>query len=304
MALLNLDGLTTFTTNMKTWVKTLRNKEFVTCTTSADTAEKTVDVANYTLSTGSTIKIKFNNANIANNPTLNVGNTGAKSIYYQGKSINKDYLDAGVVYQFVYNGSQWEIIGGIGSSDAVEITQAEYDKLSEEEKQLDRFYVITDASSLGDASDVAYKNTESKLKSTNVQGAVDELNSKLSHVGMIIHSTTLDTEDKVKAIYGGTSWSKIEGKFLLGQSSTYVINSTGGEATHILTVNEMPKHSHRQSIDSSYNAAGLGASGHYAQNNNNSNRSVSGMTSGETGGNAAHNNMPPYKAVYIWERTA
>ena len=25
---------------------------------------------------------------------------------------------------------------------------------------------------------------------------------------------------------------------------------------------------------------------------------------GSTGGGAAHNNMPPYKTVYIWERTA
>ena len=42
--------------------------------------------------------------------------------------------------------------------------------------------------------------------------AVDYSKS-VSHIGMIIQSTTLDTEAKVKAIYGGTSWSLIQGKY-------------------------------------------------------------------------------------------
>mgnify|MGYP007121289589 CR=1 FL=1 len=70
------------------------------------------------------------------------------------------------------------------------------------------------------------------------------MESVRSHVGMIIQSTTLDTEAKVIAIYGGTSWTKIEGRFLLGTSPSYAVNATGGEATHKLTTPEMPSHSH------------------------------------------------------------
>lgn len=121
--------------------------------------------------------------------------------------------------------------------------------------------------------------------------------TELSHVGMIIHSTTLATEEQVKAVYGGTTWVKIEGRFLLGQSNSYPINTTGGEPTHTLTINEIPSHEH--SIPTSYNnaspwegimrATGLG--GQVARSN-------------ITGGGEAHNNMPPYRTVYIWERTA
>lgn len=42
----------------------------------------------------------------------------------------------------------------------------------------------------------------------------------------------------------GDTWAKIESRFLLGQSSSYAIGSTGGEATHTLTVKEMPSHNH------------------------------------------------------------
>ena len=138
-----------------------------------------------------------------------------------------------------------------------------------------------------------------------VTGGLTTLNDKLSHVGMIIHTTTLDTEDKVKAIYGGTSWSKIEGKFLLGQSSSYAINSTGGEATHKLTVNEMPSHNHAGKISSKgaylafYNDGTAGDRGTASYNSTGDTFSLT-----SNGGNKAHNNMPPYKTVYIWERTA
>ena len=125
----------------------------------------------------------------------------------------------------------------------------------------------------------------------------NKLNKISSHVGMIIHSTTLDTMAKVIAIYGGTKWVKIEGRFLLGQSSSYAINSTGGAATHTLTINEMPSHNH--AIDFSLSTG------------DNGNMPLGGDTQGmvsdnisSVGGGKAHNNMPPYKTVYIWERTA
>lgn len=146
---------------------------------------------------------------------------------------------------------------------------------------------------------------------------IDSLNLKMelvqSHVGMIIQSTTLDTEAKVIAIYGGTSWSKIEGRFLLGASSSYAANSTGGEAVHRLTTNEMPSHNHAftsgghaMCINTSADPANQHSWGYIVGQNTgwytNANKDIANIT--YNGGNAAHNNMPPYKAVYIWERTA
>lgn len=129
-----------------------------------------------------------------------------------------------------------------------------------------------------------------------------------SYVGMIIHSTTLNTMAKVIAQYGGTTWIQHSGYFLYGATSNVAANnaaSDGGEAVHTLTVEEMPSHRHdliRQLQPPSYNYGCVQASGSI------SNSSVSG--SGATqytdyaGGGQAHNNVPPYKNVYIWERTA
>ncbi len=127
--------------------------------------------------------------------------------------------------------------------------------------------------------------------------AINNLKSNVSHVGMIIHSTTLNTMEKVTAVYGGTAWIQIQGRFLLGASSGYPNRGVGGEATHKLTVSELPSHTHQ--INREYINVTSGAT---------SNLSISGSasqaTSGATGGNVAHNNMPPYYTVYIWERTA
>lgn len=219
---------------------------------------------------------------------------------------------------------------------------------------------------------------------------------ELSHVGMIIHSTTLDTMEKVIKIYGGTIWYKIEGMFLLGQSNTYAVNSTGGEASHTLSSTEMPSHAHSVGahshslnghrhtiaqhthglnnhthpiptltgtaafsgehnheiyyrgitgtlsatttggwfvIGSSSNNNGTckpiekngyhvhdvvidssetaGANGQTKESDPFLSEEAPGSTansevfsSSTTGSNIAHNNMPPYKTVYIWERTA
>lgn len=151
-----------------------------------------------------------------------------------------------------------------------------------------------------------------------VASEFNSLNLKMelvrSHVGMIVQTTTLDTEAKVIAIYGGTSWSKVEGRFLLGTSSSYAVNSIGGEAAHTLTTAEMPSHNHASSTkkgaipcwDNKVSSTGkyyglydgsLAYQSSYAYDINTTSTSYAG-------GNQKHNNMPPYKAVYIWERTA
>ena len=138
-------------------------------------------------------------------------------------------------------------------------------------------------------------------------GKVQAYINSRSYVGMVIHSTTLDTMAKVIAQYGGTTWIKHRGYFLYGASSNVVANSakaTGGESTHTLTVNEMPSHNHAVSsgwadltgTDRIVYSAKNGGYNDYGLGN------VPFIQS--TGGGAAHNNMPPYKNVYIWERTA
>nr|DAH11011.1 MAG TPA: baseplate wedge protein [Caudoviricetes sp.] len=107
------------------------------------------------------------------------------------------------------------------------------------------------------------------------------------------------TDVNPAALFGGT-WERIGGRFLLGADSTYAAGSTGGEAVHTLTVGEMPKHNHQ--IDN------LNASGSetpfmtvQAQDKRGFGGNVQTMYAG---GGKAHNNMPPYLAVYMWKRTA
>lgn len=105
------------------------------------------------------------------------------------------------------------------------------------------------------------------------------------------------------ALFGG-SWTQIQGRFLLAAGDIYSAGSTGGEATHTLTVSEMPSHNHI--LNASYSSAGSSSSVErkmLAGDDNNAwiwNHSVTN----NTGDGAAHNNMPPYLAVYMWWRTA
>lgn len=128
-----------------------------------------------------------------------------------------------------------------------------------------------------------------------------------SYVGMVIHSTTLDTEAKVKAHYGGETWIPHYGYFLLGARDGVKADHNikdGGEDTHTLTAEEMPSHRHgliRELQPQSYNYGCVEASGSIT----NSSVGGSGATqyTDYAGGGQPHNNMPPYKQIYIWERT-
>lgn len=105
-----------------------------------------------------------------------------------------------------------------------------------------------------------------------------------------------------QVLFGGT-WEAIQGKFLLGAyGNTYKAGTTGGEAAHTLTESEMPSHKHSIWFpnDGGEQSAAIG---YPDTGSKNTYYAEASKTSG-TGGGAAHNNMPPYLAVYIWKRTA
>ena len=93
-----------------TYVNTL---PYNTCSTAAGTAAKTVSAGDFSLETGAMVVVKFTVTNTAANPTLNVSSTGAKAIYYNGAAITAGYLKANKVYQFIYNGTQWDLVGDV-----------------------------------------------------------------------------------------------------------------------------------------------------------------------------------------------
>ena len=98
-------------------------------------------------------------------------------------------------------------------------------------------------------------------------------------------------------LFGGGTWERIEDKFLLAAGGTYAAGSTGGEASVSLTVEEIPSHNHGNYIEIASNASDKYIGG----------GSACGdlyRATANTGGGQPHNNMPPYLAVYVWQRTA
>lgn len=86
---------------------------YASCSTAAGTAEKAVTLAGFTLATGARIIVRFTVTNSAANPTLNVNSTGAKPIQYRNAAISAGHLAANRVYEFVYDGSYWQIVGDL-----------------------------------------------------------------------------------------------------------------------------------------------------------------------------------------------
>ena len=83
-----------------------------TCSEASNVAAKTVSASGYSLDTGSRILVKFTNTNTASNPTLNVNSTGAKSIYVNGSSVEPYRIQGGMIYEFCFNGTQYDLIDG------------------------------------------------------------------------------------------------------------------------------------------------------------------------------------------------
>lgn len=101
-------------------------------------------------------------------------------------------------------------------------------------------------------------------------------------------------------LFGGT-WEQVQGKFLLGVSNAYPAGSSGGESEHTLTTAEIPDHTHGFKYTGQSVTIGVNSIRLYQAASNQYNAYSGGQWS--NCGGQAHNNMPPYLAVYIWYRT-
>lgn len=130
-------------------------------------------------------------------------------------------------------------------------------------------------------------------------------------------------ETNPSTIFGG-QWEQIKDKFLLSCGDTYTNGATGGEATHRLTTSEMPSHNHsagtntagghRHTFKGWWTTKGDGSTTYACVARTTQNDAAeygSFSTAGDhshtvtinnTGDGQAHNNMPPYMAVYMWKR--
>lgn len=132
---------------------------------------------------------------------------------------------------------------------------------------------------------------------TNNNATMSTVLAAVYPVGAIYLSTVVTSP---ATLFGGT-WVQLKDTFLLGAGDTYGAGTTGGEATHTLTIAEMPHHKHSMTLNNyAYNAI---TANHGWGGDDVSNGAYTNETS-YAGGDAAHNNMPPYLAVYVWKRTA
>lgn len=136
------------------------------------------------------------------------------------------------------------------------------------------------------------------IKTINGQSVLGSGDIQSYPIGSIYQSTSATSPS---TLFGGT-WEQIKDVFLLAAGDTYTGGSTGGEATHTLSVSEMPKHSHNylgtvaaQPSGSTYaETVGYGSSA----------TGGTSLTPRYAGEGVAHNNMPPYLTVYVWKRIA
>lgn len=105
-----------------------------------------------------------------------------------------------------------------------------------------------------------------------------------------------------KTLFGGGTWVQIQGRFLLAASTAYKAGTTGGEAKHMLTEQEMPNHRHLiyAPNDGGEENAAIG----FPEAGSKNTYYAEASKTEAAGGGQAHNNMPPYLAVYVWKRTA
>lgn len=171
--------------------------------------------------------------------------------------------------------------------------------------------------STGTEGQIFFQTRTGGASVSSLLARIQAIEDKLYPVGSIYISVN---NTSPATLFGGT-WVQIKDTFLLACGNTYAAASTGGEATHTLTESELPNTkgvliarngSSSNTFDNVWPKANVANNVFSSQIKTDT--AVSGLSVGsnsgyteltmEFGSDQAHNNMPPYLAVYVWKRTA
>ena len=202
--------------------------------------------------------------------------------------------------KIIYNDRAYgEIIGGGGAGGlggGIELTQAEYNALDQSEKDKDIIYFITDGNPEG-----MVVNDSVPIGSIQAYAGANPPGNWLICAGQAVSRTKYQKLfNVIGTTYGegdgNTTFNlpDLRGKVAIGQSPTYELGASGGEETHLLTINEMPSHKH--GIFSGYGDfdTTVTTDAFRYQTWANNNRGWHYDFINNTGGDEAHNNMQPY----------
>ena len=181
---------------------------------------------------------------------------------------------------------------------------------------------------------------QSKHTGTTIDNAITDIQSLQSIILNTVYPVgslyTSFNSTSPANIVGGT-WVQIQDCFLMAAGSSYAIGTSGGSATHThtsaahthttaghaLTVNEMPSHNHAITVYAVPSGNMSATSARLTYKDNTTTAWVSeGLSQwlNNTGGGASHSHgntgsttpgatgasssLPPYKTIYMWQRTA
>lgn len=143
------------------------------------------------------------------------------------------------------------------------------------------------------------------------------LQTMLKNLPQVGDYWTTETTETPESHFGFGTWVKVTDRMLVGAGNSYSVSAEGGAATHILTVAQIPSHQHPMGTETnpyvfttSDGSTGSDAAGNqtgtgYKFPRVSSSASIARATYDRPcGEGTAHNNMPPYRAVNIWRRTA
>lgn len=189
---------------------------------------------------------------------------------------------------------------------------------------------VTDSLGQSDSLSVELGTAELSMwlgkRTLRVEGIVAE-----HYIGVFpVGSIYMSVNNTNPSTYFGGTWVQIaKGRTLIGVGeietnsvTTYgtvtasefspAAGEKGGEVGHTLTTAQLPAHSHTVNSNATFTVSnattgGTGTSGIYGSNSGWGSYSPADwyrLSTADTGGGGAHNNIQPYLAVYIWQRTA